>query len=386
MFFAGEEIAFPPALADALAAGLWKGSPDPAQLKRRGGALNLLWEKLAKRRGIKAEGETHYSFKREEAEAYASYYLPANALKPAFILEEAFLVGVDPMPNGDAVWLDCGTGPGTAYWGIAWWCQQRGKKLQFHGWDQSPIFTELGSSLAAAGKLGGTPRFIASKKEDVPTLIRKLGATHVSFMNSAAEIHPDPARRLEEMKKIWSALNDLTRRDGKNRYLFLIEPGSRENSRELSALKDAMPKRPLLPCLDERPCGALARPQDWCHEEVAVEFPGWMNELGAEAGLRKESLLFSYAVFATKEDHPLAERWRVVSQRLERKGQTECWLCTPPGKRVVRAQLSKAGPEGAPVIEARRGDIWSDPRVGPKGDLEHADRFEPATPSIFGPR
>jgi len=385
VFFAGEEISFPEDLSKALSQGLWRGTPDAGLLKRRGAALNLLWEKLAKRRGIKAEGETHYSFKREEAEAYASYYLPANALKPAIILEEAFLTGTDLMPAGDAVWLDCGTGPGTAYWGLAWWSERRGKRLQFHGWDQSNIFTELGSSLASAGKLAATPRFIASKKEDVATLVRKLGATHVSFMNSLAEIFPDPARRLEEMKKIWSALSDLSRRDGKARYLVLIEPGSRENSRELSALKDAMPKKPLLPCLDARPCGALARPQDWCHEEVAVRFPDWMNELGAEAGLRKESLLFSYAVFSTKDDYPLAERWRVVSQRLERKGQTECWLCTPESKRQVRAQLSKAGRESAPVIEARRGDIWRNPVVGPKGDLEGAERFAAGVPSVFDP-
>ncbi|RYZ96233.1 MAG: hypothetical protein EOP11_23775 [Proteobacteria bacterium] len=217
----------------------------------------------------------------------------------------------------------------------------------------------------------------------MPKLIRKLGATHVSFMNSLAEIFPDPELRLVEIKKIWATLSELSRKDGKARYLVLIEPGSRENSRELSALKDAMPKKPLLPCLDERPCGALKRPHDWCHEEVAVAFPDWMNELGAEAGLRKESLLFSYAVFSTKDDYPLRDSWRVVSQRLERKGQTECWMCTPPEKRVVRAQISKAGPESAPVLEARRGDIWRSPVVGPKGDLEAAERFFSPGASIF---
>ncbi|RZA04772.1 MAG: hypothetical protein EOP11_14345, partial [Proteobacteria bacterium] len=153
MFFAGDEIAFPPELDRALAQGLWKGGPDKAVLKRRGAALNLLWEKLAKRRGIKAEGETHYSFKKEEAEAYASYYLPANALKPAFILEEAFLTGIDPLPAGEAIWLDCGTGPGTAYWGLQFWCGKRNKKLQFHGWDQSSLFTELGASLAVSARV-----------------------------------------------------------------------------------------------------------------------------------------------------------------------------------------------------------------------------------------
>ena len=382
MFYAGGEIEFPEELSSALSRGIWKGSPDEASLRRRATALNSLWEKLAKRRGIKAEGETHYSFRREEAEAYAAYYLPANALKPALILEESLALGIDPMPT-DAVWLDCGTGPGTAYWGVAWWAAARNKKVQFHGWDQSSLFTDLGASLAREARFGAPPRFQASKKEDLPALVRKLGATHVSFMNSLAEIFHDPARRQEEIRKIWAALEDLSRRDGKPRYMLLVEPGSRENSRELHELKDNMPKRPFLPCLDERPCGALVNPKDWCHEEVAVRFPDWLNELGAHAGLRKESVLFSYAFFSTTGTYPLAGRWRMVSQRLERKGQTECWMCTPPGKRIVRAQGSKAGPEAAPVLEAKRGDIWAHPAVGPKNDIEAAERAVPALTPIF---
>jgi ribosomal protein RSM22 (predicted rRNA methylase) len=382
MFFAGEEIEFPSDLAAALESALW-GEGGDKLISRRAQALNQLWEKLAKRRGMIEEGEQHYSFRRDEADAYAAYYLPANALKPAILLEEAYLLGQDLMPSGNAKWLDCGTGPGTAYWGAAWWAERRQKDLQFFGWDQSPVFAEIAGNLARQGKMRAPGRFHASKKEDLVSFVRKHNITHVSFMNSVAEIFHDPGKRLEEIKKLWGALSGMSQKDGQERFLFLIEPGSRDSSRELAELKDAMPIKPFLPCLDARPCGALVRPHDWCHEEVGVSFPSFVNELGAQAGLRKESLLFSYAIFSTSPHDSLAGRGRVVSQRLERKGQTECFLCTPEGKVAVRAQLSKAGPESAPVIEARRGDIWKDAVIGPKKDLEKAERFIPAQPSLF---
>jgi hypothetical protein len=112
----------------------------------------------------------------------------------------------------------------------------------------------------------------------------------------------------------------------------------------------------------------LANPKDWCHEEVACAFPAWLNDLGSEAGLHKESLLFSYALLRIGgEPAKLPETARVVSQRLERKGQVECWLCTAEGKRFARAQRSKAA--DSPLFQASRGDLWADWELGEKGDL-----------------
>jgi hypothetical protein len=111
----------------------------------------------------------------------------------------------------------------------------------------------------------------------------------------------------------------------------------------------------------------LANPKDWCHEEVACRFPEWLNEIGAAAGMRKESILFSYALIEAG-GRALAPYWRVVSQRLERKGQVECWLCTPEGKKFARAQRSKAE-KNSPLFTARRGDLWRDVSLGEKGDL-----------------
>lgn len=141
----------------------------------------------------------------------------------------------------------------------------------------------------------------------------------------------------------------------------------------------------LTPKNVDRACGALADPRDWCHEEVACDFPEWLNAIGAEAGLRKESLLFSYAFSRPGQsaEAPLADCARMVSQRMERKGQVECRLCTPRGKRAARVQRSKATPENAFVLEAARGDLWRNAEIGEKGDVERAEKLEGREGSIF---
>jgi hypothetical protein len=209
----------------------------------------------------------------------------------------------------------------------------------------------------------------------------------VSFVNSVAEIYPDMELRRKECEKILRALSDLERKDGQPRYLLLVEPGSRESSRELAELKDSLRPlgTPLLPCLDDRPCGALKDAKDWCHEEVACEFPKWLNELGAEAGLRKEALLFSYAWIRPGSSSESAYKGcsRIVSQRMERKGQVECRICTPTGKKPVRVQRSKSDASNEFLFNSGRGDIWQEAEIGEKGDVFRAAVFHSATPPVL---
>ena len=381
MFFLRNTFSFPADLSAALESALFRGrGPSP----KLGAALRALWPKLARGRGQVVAGEQHYSFRREEADAYAAYYLPANCLKTALVLEESWLLGED-LIGQEARWLDLGTGPGTAYWGVAWWCANRGKRVRFTGWDQSPQFTAIARDLASTSPYGAPADFAYG--EDPVTLIRKHRPTHVSFVNSLAEIYPDVAAREREVTRILRALGELEKKDGKPRYLLLIEPGSRDSSRELAALKDALRNegRVLQPCLDDRACGALANPQDWCHEEAACEFPDWLNELGQEAGLRKEALLFSYALIRPGAPAPgaLTGCSRIVSQRMERKGQVECRICTREGKRAVRVQRSKADAGSQFLLEAARGDLWRGAEIGEKGDVARADVVVPATQSLF---
>lgn len=80
MFFLREQFSFPEELAQAFCLAQWGKHPSEQEITRLGKSLRVLWQELALHRGFHA-GDSHYSFKKDQVEAYASYYLPANALK-----------------------------------------------------------------------------------------------------------------------------------------------------------------------------------------------------------------------------------------------------------------------------------------------------------------
>lgn len=384
MFFLGSQISFPSDLEQSIRKALWANENPQAEVSSLGKSLRSLWPKLAKDRGIN-ETSSHYSFQAAEARAYAAYYLTANALKPSVILEEAHLLGLD-LFHEENKWLDIGTGPGTFYWGLAWWAKHRNKKCNFIGMDQSPLFAKIASQLANQAKMGVPARFeIAEKNRDGSsfdwiTAIKKANPTHISFMNSVTEIFPSLEKRIEAIEKILGTMKEQAKRDGKNRYLLLVEPGSRENSRDLQTLKDHVTSNQfatvLLPCTSNRACGALKSGSDWCHEEVACEMPEWLNEIGMEAKLKKESLLFSYVLFSTQNEANLPSNlMRMVSQRMERKGQVECFFCTENGKERLRVQNSKVTNENNFFLRVNRGELFSKIDFTEKGDVIEATPF-----------
>lgn len=383
MFYLRKNLPFPDDLNHVFCQANWGREPNEADFAKLGKSLRSLWDELALRRGFH-NGDAHYSFRRDQVDAYASYYLMANALKPALVLEEAFLLGLDLLKTENR-WLDFGTGPGTAFWGLAWWCKQRNKKVNFTGWEQSSAFVEKASQLTRSQPFGFSAKFLTSNKtkKDWLDKIETIKPTHISFMNSVAEIFPQEADREPALREILQSLKRL----GGERFLLIIEPGSRDSSRELSRLKDSLSEKyqVLLPCFDNRKCGALANPQDWCHEESQCSFPPWMNQLGSAANLRKESLLYSYLLISTADREPLLkEASRMVSQRMERKGQVECHYCTFNGKQKIRVQRSKSTANTEFFFDSCRGDILKNISVGEKGDLIQAEMVKSEhIPTIF---
>jgi hypothetical protein len=155
--------------------------------------------------------------------------------------------------------------------------------------------------------------------------------------------------------------------------LLLLEPGAQKSSRRLLALRDLLRAdfSQMLPCLSNRSCGALAKEGDWCHEEVDCHFPLWHQWLGENASLRKEAMLFSYLLLPlfTLNSSWRENYWRMVSQRLERKGQTEAWFCTEMGKISARVQRSKITAENEKFLEIKRGDLSPPLSLSEKNDI-----------------
>lgn len=371
MFFTPNGITFPKELSLLLEKEL-ELSPKSRQ------SLPELWKHLAVEKGIKQEGISHYSSQKDFVQLYASYYLPSNLLKASLVLEEAYLQGVDLM-GPHCRWLDIGTGPGTALWGVHWWAKQRDKHFEFLGLDQSTQFTALATKLAHTL---GAKNAKFEKPHRILDSIDFFRPTVISFMNSFTEIFPT----LEEKKEALKSIARKAFAGKKNIRLIIIEPGTLEISRALAEVKDSLREQEdvsiLFPCLDNRKCGALEKPKDWCHEEVACEFPDWLNEIGQSVQMKKDALIFSYVVIEFGKPAQSKDNARVVSQRLERKGQVECWICTQKGKVYARSQRSKATDPQDPVLTCNRGDLWKDWSLGPKGDLIGANRVSPEK-SIF---
>lgn len=387
---------FPADLESAVLNAL--GIPASEIPKRLAVRLRELWPLLAKDLGRAAAGTKHYSFSRDLANAYLAYYLPANALKIAAVLEEARMAGLAARifsSQGDEVvrWMDLGAGPGTLGLGLTWWAKQAGiSKISLELVEQSDQFLNQ-----ARAVLGGKATY---SRLDA----RKLAA---QFKNSA--ILPDviscqnswvefgDVKGMQEIVEIFLSRKESLERP---RWLVLIEPGSKNASRALLELREQLRQNPRLkiwlPCMSERLCGALAKPDDWCHEDIAAEFPQWHADLGAQAGLRKESLLFSYLIVSIGGEEALSEfskAWpvnaeRMVSQRMVEKGLTQCFFCTEEGKRKYRILDSRR--TGAPDLydafdNLRRGDILQGSKVDEKGNVLELGRYCFSETSIKSP-
>ncbi|MEW6055395.1 MAG: small ribosomal subunit Rsm22 family protein [Bdellovibrionota bacterium] len=408
MFHVPEKIFFPPVLDQALVRFFWNGeSPYKPDFKSKALALKQLWPKLAKQRG--QAQEKHYSIDEKFAQTYAAYYLPANLLKLPLVLEEMKLLGLE-LGNAPLRWVDFGTGPGTVYWGLEWWASRYRLNFEFWGVDQSKHFLDLGQklsvalrqSLVASGEsvsgVNHWEKLSAARSGDgfegVIEKVRRIRPHAVSFMNSIAEFEPEIEVRAAKMLTLVDELARFSKSSGDPVWLILIEPGSQNSSRELLELRRALLQhdqiKVWLPCLSDRPCGALQKPGDWCHEEVECEFPGWLNDIGAEAGLRKESLLFSYLVCSVG-NHPSIKEWpsagvRVVSQMMHEKGLDACFLCTQNGKIKGRVLKSARNPQNEGFLSSVRGDLFDRVELDEKGSVLSYEKKGEAPSSIVFPR
>lgn len=380
MFFLDKPICIPEAIANLY------GTVIPIQDSIK--TLRTLWPKLAKSLGQATQSE-HYAFRKEEVLTYAQYYGMANVLKVPVILEELEKLGLNfnaLQLNKSISWADIGCGPATVALGLCDWMKQKDFAISVDSMDQSSLFLSVAEDLVSkyqknTSTLSLTAKFSQlqlSVNKQLSKRFRKEPPAVLSFVNSLAEIWPkftDRYQHLSTLVKIWSRALVEQDRAG---LLLIVEPGAKKSSRDLLALRqeliNAKIGKILTPCLDQRNCGALGREQDWCHEEVACDFPDWYTKLGKAADLHKQSLLFSYLVVAVGASEKLSPDWpsgasRVVSQRMQRKGRTECWLCQVGGKIQIRISKARQIEREKPFDLPLRGQIYKECCLDEKGEV-----------------
>jgi len=280
--------------------------------------------------------------------AYASFFSPQNAMRVAAVLHEMRTHGLADSLGENINILDMGAGTGAA---------TLGAHLAFLGSGVNLCSTLLESNQQAL-KLGQS--FL---NRVAPNL--EIKTKHQSLENVSALTQLGFERRdamdlwissffINELH--WSAADcaDILLRHWKrtlkpNGIAVFVEPALQVQSRRLLELREALIQtgevQILRPCLDNRPCGALVAPRDWCHERISWWRPKVVMKLDALTKLDHKELAFTYLVLKLKpkgkvlstldrgEYSPLG---RMISEVKDQKNALSGYACFSDAKKYVR--------------------------------------------------
>ncbi len=299
--------------------------------------------------------------------AYLNYFLPVNLSKIQVLLDEM------PVQQADETFsvLDIGSGPGTGALAVLDWWHGRGSVsgLSVVAVDHSMAALHQAESLwskyCRTADLTGTS--LQTCKADVARTgwIKEVEPRApfnlIILANCLNEIHADATDPIAMRSRLVTELLALLAPQG---TIMIVEPALRETSRALHQVRDRLLQEKhctvYSPCLHEKNCPALAKPDDWCHEERAWEPPASIQEIDGEVGFIKDALKFSYLLLR-KDGKTIVDRrpdvYRVVSELRELKGEKRAWLCNETGRPEIGRQDRLVSPQNAAFDEWHRGAI-----------------------------
>lgn len=299
--------------------------------------------------------------------AYLQYFMPVNLAKVQVLLNEM----PTPHPGGAFSVLDLGSGPGTGALAVLdWWHQlAMPHALSMITVDSSAAALmqarELWERYCQAAII--TRANLQTHEGDLErrTLVDQVQGRQefdlIVLANCLNEVYVDAkdpiAMRVDLVRE---ALSLLTLHG----TLMIIEPALRETSRGLHQVRDRLLQEKQCsiysPCLHEKSCPALVKPDDWCHEERAWDPPGIIQEIDEQVGFIKDALKFSYLLIR-KDGKTIVERrpdlYRVVSELRVLKGEKRAWLCNEQGRQEVGRQDRLVSPVNEAFDQWHRGAI-----------------------------
>lgn len=326
--------------------------------------------------------------------AYLLYFLPVNLAKVASLLRE-----MPELPQRPLRILDVGSGPGIGALAVLGHLTQHGvaahEGSEVIAVDRSRRALQEAEALweqVSVTRRGGPSLRFHTMTLDLerpgPRVPWKAGAFDLvilaNCLNELFRSATDPiARRVTLLESLLDALSS----DG---TCMIIEPALRETTRDLHHVRDRLmaARRATVysPCLHEQPCPALARPDDWCHEERPWSPPPMLQAIDREVGFIKDALKFSYLMLR-KDGLTVVERgpdvYRVVSEVMVMKGDRRAWLCNETG-RPLAGRLDKARSEANVALDRwNRGAIVRVEHIGRRatiGRIESSTRVELVRP------
>ena len=310
------------------------------------------------------------------AAAYLQYFLPVNLSKIQVLLDEMpQRVDVEPAREQFSV-LDLGSGPGTgALAALDWWYRrqsacagalsivavddfQAALRQAERLWDRYCRATGITSAMLQTieGNLERPTKgpWLGQVKQGAPYDV-------ILLANCLNEIHRDAPDPIAARTSVVSEMLSLLAPHG---TMMILEPALRETSRSLHQVRDRLLQAGSCtvysPCLHERNCPALVNPDDWCHEERVWNPPASIQEIDQDVGFIKDALKFSYLLLRTDGQTIVPrspDRYRVVSELREMKGEKRAWLCNETGRPEVGRQDRLRSETNAAVDGWHRGAI-----------------------------
>jgi hypothetical protein len=333
--------------------------------------------------------------------AYLLGFMPPNLFRVAAVWSELARLGFRWGVKGPLRGLELGAGPATGASGIglgeayapiglpsdgSWALIEQDRHILEWGEDWAGrVFSEF-----LPGKdwtIRAFPRRIEAGRELLPKNAPAMNLWLTSYFLN--ELKASPAEIAETLLTAWD------RQLEEEGLVILVEPALKRESRRLLELRREILARKdrrrgtrdlqlLLPCLGHQSCGALAAPEDWCHEEATWWRPPYLRQLDQMTGLDRKSLPFSYLVFVKSarpreellpalRESPPNRTFRLVSPAHEEGRDLEFFTCGQEGKRKTRfrpatdEQREQIG-RGSILLDAEiRGDAMA-------GRVDRADR------------
>ena len=317
-------------------------------------ALALLVQRLSRR----YQGETVAITAGDARLARLLFWLPRDLPKLARPIAELVAAAALPWDRPLRV-LDLGAGLGTSTVGIV----RAFDGLRAAGWpgvptvgaveavDVDPAALELlglvVSDAAAQGRISNAPtvELRAADLVKSPAAMRAHGGPVdlIVFGASLVELTAGAGTEIER----GDALADIVENAityaplVQGGSVVVIEPATRPEARALQQARRVLLERGrgvVAPCTHALACPMLARERDWCHEDLRVDLPDWLQAVAQLAGLRWQGLTFSYLVVQAQARDtvrtlvPAAEHTvsvgRLLSDPMASKGKVEAWVCT----------------------------------------------------------
>jgi SAM-dependent methyltransferase len=365
----------------------WPASRDVAKLGARVAALSAAYNDPHRARASAIDAGA----------ARLGFAFPRDVPKGAAAVRELLAVGALPRQGALRV-LDLGAGLGAMTWGLhraralaggsgaidVTWVDADGEALELGvavarerareaGHDDALRIAALRAPIEAVAS--ASPAFAARGPFDVVLVGNVL---------SELDVGRDPAARAAA-HAAW--LHEVLRRHvTQHGSLVVVEPALRDRTRHLHRVRDAvvdLGATVFAPCLHARPCPALAREGDWCHEDLRVDLPPWLVPVSRAAGLRHEGLTFSYLVLRSDaatlggavQAPAGARRLRVVSGTMKSKGKLEAYVCGafPSGPGPGPGPGRSGGDEVAARVRAMRLDRDANDANAEWDELERGD-------------